>query len=116
MMFILKWIGYALAVMFVAWIIPGISVSGFLGALLVAIVLGLINTFVKPVLMFISLPINVFTLGLFTLVINALLMMLAGKITPGFSVDGFWSALLGAIILSIVTTIVNSITNKRAND
>ena len=115
-MFILKWIGYALAVMFIAWIIPGISVSGFWSALLVAIVLGLINTFIKPVLMFISLPINFLTLGIFTLVINGLLMLLASYVTPGFQVDGFWSALIGAIVLSIITTGINSITKKEINN
>ena len=111
-MFVLKWIGYTLAVMFIAWIIPGITVNGFWSALLVALVLGLINLVIKPLLMFISLPINILTFGLFTLIINAGLMMLAGFITPGFQVNGFWSAFWGALILAIIATALNMITKK----
>ena len=110
---ILKWLGYALTVMFVAWIIPGISVENFLSALLVAVVLGLINVFIKPILMLITLPINFITLGLFTLVLNALLLMLAGYVTPGFDVDGFWSAFFGALILSILSALINNFTKDK---
>lgn len=98
---ILRWLAYSLAIVFVAWIIPGISVANFLTAMLVCVIMALINAFIKPVLMFISFPINFLTLGLFSLVINALLFMLAGAVTPGFAVDGFLSALLGSILLSL---------------
>lgn len=98
---LIRWILYALAVIFVSWIIPGITVENFLSAMLVCVILALINTFIKPLLQFISLPINILTLGLFSFVINALLLMLAGAITPGFEVDGFLSALLGSILLSL---------------
>ena len=97
----LRWIAYTLAVIFVAWIIPGISVENFLSAMFVCVILALINTFIKPVLQFISFPLTILTLGLFALVINALLLMFAGRITPGFEVDGFLSALLGSILLSL---------------
>jgi len=113
MITILKWLGYALAVMLVAWIIPGISVENFWSALLVAIVLGLINVFIKPVLLLITLPINFITLGLFTLVLNALLLMLAGYISPGFEVDGFWSAFFGSLILSLVTAGINNLSKDK---
>ncbi|MBE7713207.1 MAG: phage holin family protein [Cyanobacteria bacterium SIG26] len=106
---ILRWIVFALAIIFVAWIIPGISVDNFLSAMLVCIVLALINAFIKPLLQIISLPINILTLGLFTLVINALLMMFAGYITPGFEVEGFVSALLGSILLSLLSIGINKI-------
>lgn len=109
MIMLLRWIGFALAIMFTAWIVPGISVENFVSALIVAVVIGLINVFIKPVLMFVTLPINVLTLGLFALVINALLLMFAGFIAPGFSVDGFISALLGSILLSIFSVGLNSI-------
>ena len=112
MNFILRWIGYALAVMLVANIIPGISVSGFCGALIAAIILGLANTFIKPILMFISLPLNFLTLGLFSLVINAFLLWLAAYFTSGLEVNGFWSALFGALILSIVIGLVDGFTKK----
>ena len=87
--------------MLVAWIIPGISVTGWLSALIAAIIIALINAFIKPLIEMISLPINFLTFGLFSLVINALLLMLAGAITPGLSVEGFWSAFFGAILLAI---------------
>ena len=108
----IRFVLFALCVIFVSWIIPGISVSGFLAAILVSIVLGLINALVKPVIYFISLPINILTLGLFSFVINAFLLMLAGYITPGFSVDGFLSALLGSILLSILGIGVNKLTEE----
>ena len=106
---LVRWILFSLAIVFVAWIIPGISVSSFWAALLVSIIIGLINTFIKPVLMFITLPINFLTLGLFTLVVNALLLMLAGWVARGFSVDGFWSALFGSIILSLLSVPISNI-------
>ena len=105
----LRWIIYALLVVLTAWIIPGISVSNFISAMLVCIVIALINVFIRPLVEFISLPVNFLTLGLFSLVINALLLMLAGLITPGFVVDGFLSALLGSILLSLFAGLINKI-------
>ena len=104
---ILKWILYAVIVIFTAWIVPGISVENFLSAMLVCVIIGLINVFIKPLVQFIALPINFLTLGLFTFVINALLLILAGLITPGFEVEGFLSALFGSIILSVLSGFVN---------
>lgn len=101
-MIIIRWICYALALIFTAWIVPGIEVAGFMTALLACIVIALINTFVKPVIEIISLPVNVITIGLFSLVINALLFMLAGWLTPGIEISGFWSALMGSIVLSVL--------------
>lgn len=106
---LLKWIVYTLAIIFVAWIIPGISVENFLSAMLVCIIIALINTFVKPILQIISFPLTILTLGAFSLVINALLLMLAGWIAPGFEVDGFWSALFGSILLSLISIGINKI-------
>ena len=98
---ILRWLAYSLAIVFIAWAVPGIGVESFLAAMIVCLIMALINAFVKPVLQFISLPINFLTLGLFSFVLNALLFMLAGAIAPGFSVSGFLSALLGSVLLSI---------------
>ena len=98
----LRWIAFSLAIMFVAWLIPGISIANFLTAMLVSVVMALINTFVKPILQFISLPVNLITLGLFSFIINALLFKFAGWIVPGFEVEGFLSALLGSIVLSLL--------------
>ena len=101
MQLFIRWLCYALALIFTSWVVPGIEVSSFLNAMFVAVLIALINTFVKPVLQIITLPVNILTLGLFTLVINALLFMLAGYITPGFEVEGFLSALIGSVILSL---------------
>ena len=109
MMLLVRWFCYALALIFTAWIIPGNSVANIMTALLACVVIALINAFVKPILMLISLPINFLTVGLFTLVINALLLMLAGWLTPGLMVDGFWSAFFGAIILSILSMGISKI-------
>ncbi len=103
MSIILRWLCYALAIIFVSWVIPGIEVSSFLNAMFAVIIIALINTFIKPLLQIITLPVNILTLGLFSLVINALLLMLAGYITPGFEVEGFLSALFGSILMSLFT-------------
>lgn len=105
----LRWIAFALAIIFVAWIVPGISVDNFISAMFVCVILALINTFIKPLLQIISFPITVLTLGLFALVINALLLMLAGYIAPGFEVEGFMSALFGSILLSLLSMGINRI-------
>ena len=99
----LRWLLYTLALIFTSWVVPGIEVSSFLNAMFVVVIIALINTFIKPFLQIITLPINILTLGLFSLVINALLLMFAGYITPGFEVEGFLSALFGSIILSLFT-------------
>lgn len=79
----LKWIGLALAMMFVGWIVPGITISNFVTALIAAAVIALVNIFIKPVLVFLTLPINILTLGIFILVINALLFMFVAYLVPG---------------------------------
>ena len=98
---LLRWFLYSLVILFIAWLIPGIHVSGIQSALIAIVIIGLINA--------ITLPINLLTLGLFSLVINALLFMLASYLTPGFAVDGFWSALLGSVILSALSIPINKI-------
>ncbi len=97
----LRWIAYALAIVFISWIIPGIEVENFLSAMFVCIILALINTIIKPLIEIIALPVTVLTLGLFSFVINALMLMLAGWIAPGFEVEGFFSALFGSLLLSL---------------
>lgn len=98
---LVRWVIYSLIIIFVAWIVPGITVENFLTAMFVCVVIALINTFIKPFLQLISLPITILTFGLFSFIINALMLMLAGWVTPGFEVEGFLSALLGSIILSL---------------
>lgn len=92
----------ALAILLVAYVIPGVSVSSFLTALVVALVLGLLNVIIKPLLVLLTLPINLLTLGLFTLVINALLFWFTSSFIAGFNVSGFWAAFFGALVVSAV--------------
>lgn len=103
MILLLKWLALALAIMFVGWVVPGITVSSFATALIASIAIALANLVIKPVLVFLTLPINILTLGIFILVINALLFMFVAYLIPGVEVDGFWSAFLGALLLSILS-------------
>lgn len=103
MILLLKWLALALCIMFVGWVVPGISVSSFATALIASVVIALVNIVIKPILVFLTLPINILTLGIFILVINALLFMFVAYLIPGVDVDGFWSAFLGALILSILS-------------
>ena len=102
-MILLKWLALSLAIMFVGWVVPGISISSFITALIASVVIAFVNLVIKPILVFLTLPINILTLGLFILVINALLFMFVAYLIPGVEVDGFWSAFLGALILSIIS-------------
>ena len=106
---LIKWVFFALALMLTAWLIPGISVSSIWAAMLACVIIAVINIFVKPVLQLLTLPINIVTIGLFTLVINALLFMFAGWIAPGLEVDGFLSALFGSVLFSLLSLIVSKL-------
>ena len=104
---ILVWILNAVALLIVAYILPGITVASFGSALIAALVLGLLNTLVKPVLILLTLPITIVTLGLFLLVLNALVFWFAGSVLKGFQVNGFWWAMLGAFVYSIVSGVLS---------
>lgn len=106
MTLILVWILNAVALLVVAYVLPGITVASFGSALIAAIVLGLLNMLLKPLLILMTLPLTLLTLGLFLFVINALLFWLAGSMLKGFEVHGFWWAFAGAIVYSIVTTLL----------
>lgn len=103
---IIKIVVTAILVMLIATFIPGIHVAGFTTALIVAVVLGLLNVFIKPILVVLTLPATIFTLGLFLLVINAVIILLCANIVGGFRVDSFWTALLFSIILSVLQSIM----------
>ena len=91
----------SILVLLIAHFMKGVHVAGFVTALLVAIVLGLLNVFIKPIFVLLTLPFTIFTLGLFLLVINALIILLCTNIVGGFSVDSFWTALLFSVFLSL---------------
>jgi len=103
-MTIIQWLITAIAIGIAAMLIPGVETT-LIGAVLLAVVIALINVFIKPVITLLTLPLNVLTLGLFSLVINALLIMLAAMIVPGFSVDGFWPAFFFAILLALISAL-----------
>jgi putative membrane protein len=98
-----------IAVFVTAQILPGIHVDGFGTALVVAVVLGIINTFIRPLVFLLTLPINILTLGLFTFVIIGCLVLLVSAIVPGFKVDGFWWAVAFALVLAIINGFLNSL-------
>jgi putative membrane protein len=95
-----------LAIIFTAYLLPGISVDDFLTGIVIAALLALLNITIKPVLIFLTIPITLITLGLFLLVINGFLVIIASMIVPGFTVDSFWWALLFSLILSLVNSLL----------
>jgi putative membrane protein len=97
-----NWLLATLAIAVAAWLLPGVSISGVLPALIAAVVLGAINAFIRPILFVLTLPINILTLGLFTLILNALLVMLASALVPGFAVESFLWALVFSLVLGLV--------------
>lgn len=103
---LISWIISSLAILVSAYLLPGVTVTSFIAALSAALVLGLANAILKPILILLTLPINFLTMGLFTLVINAAMVLLAASIVPGFAVAGFWWALLMGLILSLVSAII----------
>ena len=106
---ILVWILNAVALLAVAYLLPGIAVASFGSALIAALVLGLVNMLVKPVLVLLTLPITIVTLGLFLIVINALLFWFVGSVLKGFQVNGFWWAVGGAILYSLISGLLTKL-------
>jgi len=108
--FLSRLVGNALALLAVAYVVHGIHVNGFGGALLAALILGIVNAILKPILIVLSLPLMLVTLGLFTLVINALMFWLVGALNVGLRVDGFWPAFWGALVMSIISWLLSLFT------
>lgn len=104
----IHWFLHALAIAIAAYLLPGITISGLVPLLVLSIVLAAINTFVRPVLIVLTLPLSIMTLGLFTLVLNTLLIMLASAIVPGVTVSGFLSAFIFGIVLALVSATLKS--------
>ena len=105
--FLLTWLATAISLWVTAYLVPGLAISGFTAAAVGAIVLGLVNAIVKPLLILFTLPLTILTLGLFLLVVNAIALSLVGYFTPGFDVDGFFPAVFGSIVLSLVSGFLN---------
>ncbi|OGC45999.1 hypothetical protein A2V49_02040 [candidate division WWE3 bacterium RBG_19FT_COMBO_34_6] len=109
MKIIIKLLLNSVAIFITAYILPGVSVNDFFTAFIVAIVLGILDIFVKPVLVILTLPITILTLGIFYVLINIFIIFLATSLVPGFTVNGVWSALLFIVVLTIVNSVLNGL-------
>jgi putative membrane protein len=113
MRLLLVWVLNAIALLAVAYLYPGVQVQDWKAAAIAALVLGLVNTLVKPILVILTLPVTILTLGLFLLVINALLFWGVAQLVEGFHVAGFWAALLGAILYSVIGWLLSKLIPDR---
>lgn len=104
---LLRWLLNALALLAVAYLYPGVRVESFFAAAIAALALGLANALIRPILVILTLPVTIVTLGLFLFVINALLFWLVAEIVKGFSVQGFMAALIGSLLYSLITLVVS---------
>ena len=115
MRIILIWIFNALALLAVAYLLPAIHVNGFISALIAALLLGLINTLLRPLLILLTLPVTVLSLGLFILVINGLLFWFAGSVLKGFEVNGFWAGVMGALLYSVFSYLLSLLLRQQVS-
>jgi putative membrane protein len=113
MRLLLVWVLNAIALLAVAYLYPGVQVQDWKSAAIAALVLGLANTIVKPILVILTLPVTLLTLGLFLFVINALLFWGVSEVVTGFHVNGFWAAMLGAILYSVIGWLLSQLIPDR---
>ncbi len=111
--FFFRWMILTVAILVTSYLMDGIHVSGFLSAFFAAAILGILNAFFRPILLVLTLPINILSLGLFTFVLNAVLLMIVSGVIPGFDVYGFWSGLFGSLLISLISWIITSFINDR---
>ena len=107
--FLLMWLLSALSLLITANVVPGLSVRGIVPAAIAAGILGLVNAIVRPILVILTLPLTILTLGLFLFAVNAITFWIVGSLTPGFTVSGFLPAFIGSIVLTIVSSILNHV-------
>jgi putative membrane protein len=110
---LIRWLILTVAILSAAYLLDGMEVQGFTSAFFAAAVLGILNAVLRPVLIILTLPLNILSLGLFTFVINAFLLKMASGVIPGFEVHGFWPALFGSLIISLVSWLLSSWINDR---
>ena len=111
----IRWLILTVAIIFASYLLDGIHVESFLSAFFAAAALGILNALFRPILIILTLPINILSLGLFTFVINALLLKMASGIISGFDVHGFWAAVFGSLIISLVSWLLTSFINERGH-
>lgn len=110
---LIRWLTLTAAITLSAYLLDGIRIDGFLSAISAAAILGILNAFFRPIALILTLPINILSLGLFTFVINALMLKLASGVIPGFDVYGFWTAIFGSLIISVISWLLNSFISDR---
>jgi len=110
---LIRWVILTASIIIASYLLEGIRVSGFFSAFFAAAALGILNALFRPILLILTLPINVLTLGLFTFIINALMLKMASGIIPGFEVYGFWTAVIGSLIISVISWLLNSFISDR---
>jgi putative membrane protein len=110
---LLRWLILTVAILITSYLLDGIYVRNFSSAFLAAAILGILNAFFRPILFILTLPINVLSLGLFTFVINAIMLMMASGVISGFKVYGFWPAVFGSLLISLVSWVLTSFINER---
>lgn len=105
---LVRWLVNAVVLLLLPYVLEGVRVEGPVAAVVAAAVLGIVNAVIRPVLLFLTLPLNLLTLGLFTFVVNALLLLLVGSVVPGFEVDGFWVALVASVLISVASALLSA--------
>lgn len=113
---IIRWVINAVFLLIIPYFVPGVSVANFYIALVTALVLAFVNAIIRPIILILTLPINILTLGLFTLVINGLMFWFVGSFIRGFVVDGFWSAFWAALIFSVLSMLLNFFVDKESSN
>ncbi len=109
----LRWLILTFSIIATSYLIDGIQVSGFLSAFSAAAILGILNAFFRPILLILTLPVNILSLGLFTFVVNAIVLMMVSGVISGFEVYGFWSAMFGSLLISLVSWLLTSFISER---
>ena len=110
---LIRWLTTTAAIVATPYLLDGIRVSGFLPAVFAAAMLGILNAFFRPIALLLTLPINILSLGLFTFIINALMLKMASGIIPGFDVYGFWTAIFGSLLISVISWLLNSFISEQ---
>jgi putative membrane protein len=110
---LIRWLTTTAAIVATAYLLDGIRVSGFFPAVFAAGVLGILNAFFRPIALLLTLPINLLSLGLFTFIINALMLKMASGVIPGFDVYGFWTAIFGSLLISVISWLLNSFISEQ---
>ena len=110
---LIRWLTTTAAILATAYVLDGIQVSGFFSAIFAAATLGILNAFFRPIALLLTLPINILSLGLFTFIINALMLKMASGLIPGFDVYGFWPAIFGSFLISVISWLLNSFISEK---